>query len=157
MRLSLIVAHDEGLVIGRNGGLPWRLPEDLRHFKAMTLGKPVLMGRGVFEELGEKPLPGRRNVVVSKSRWPQVPSFESIQGALDHLDGESDVFVIGGGQLYRAMIADADRLIVTEVPGRHEGDVTFPDYRPAIGSTWREVDRTIGESCTFVTYERMDR
>jgi dihydrofolate reductase len=157
MRLTLIVAHDEGLVIGRNGGLPWRLPEDLRHFKSTTMGKPVLMGRGVFEELGGKPLPGRRNVVVSRSAWPHVPSFETVQDALDHLDGEPEVFVIGGGQLYRALIADADRLIVTEVPGRHEGDVTFPDYRDAIGSTWREASRTTGETCTFVTYERMDR
>jgi dihydrofolate reductase len=154
MRLSLIVAHDEALVIGRDGGLPWRLPEDLRHFKETTMGKPVLMGRGVFEELGEKPLPGRRNVVVSKKKWPQVPSFESIETALEYLADEPEVFVIGGGQIYRALIGKADRLVVTEVPGRHEGEVTFPEYRDGIGSVWTEVSRRTGESCKFVEYQR---
>lgn len=154
MRLSLIVAHDEGLVIGRDGALPWRLPEDLRHFKETTMGKPVLMGRGVFEELGEKPLPGRLNVVLSKKKWPQVSSFDTIDSALDYLRDEPEVFVIGGGQVYRALIGKADRLVVTEVPGRHAGDVTFPEYRTAVGTDWIEVSRKAGASCTFVEYHR---
>lgn len=154
MRLSLIVAHDEALVIGRDGGLPWRLPEDMRHFRETTLGRPVLMGRGVFEELGEKPLPGRRNVVVSKKKWEVVPSFDTISGALDYLRDEPEVFVIGGGMIYQALIGQADRLIVTEVPGRHDGDVFFPEYRDAVGSVWTEICRRPGESCTFVEYQR---
>lgn len=154
MRLSLIVAHDEALVIGREGRLPWHLPEDLRHFKRTTMGKPVLMGRGVFEELGGKPLAGRRNVVLSKKKWPNVPSFDTIADALEYLREEPEVFVIGGGQVYRALIGRADRLVVTVVDGVYEGDVTFPEYRDRIGTDWVEVSRDRAEGCTFLDYRR---
>lgn len=155
MRLVLIVAHDEALVIGNKGALPWKLPEDLRHFKATTMGHPILMGRGVWEELGEKPLPGRLNVVVSSKTWPNVLSFPSVDLALEHLRDEPVVFVIGGAKLYASMLKRIDEMIITEVDGVHEGDVHFPEYRHDIGTVWAETSRTPGVGLTFARYVRI--
>jgi dihydrofolate reductase len=157
MRLVLIVAHDQALVIGNQGALPWKLPEDMRHFRETTMGHPILMGRGVWEELGEKPLPGRRNVVVSRRTWPNVASFPSVDQALDHLKDEPVVFVIGGAGLYSSMMDRIDEMIITEVDGVHEGDVHFPEYRHGIGSVWREVSRNQGTGLSFVRYQRIPK
>jgi dihydrofolate reductase len=92
MKLALIAAHDPNLVIGMDGGLPWHYSEDLKFFKKTTMGYPVLMGRGVFEEIGEKKLPGRRNIVLTKTkRYPDkdVEVFSSIKSAIDHLKMKS--------------------------------------------------------------------
>lgn len=155
MKLILIVAHDEALVIGNKGALPWKLPEDVRHFREMTMGHPILMGRGVWEEIGEKPLPGRLNVVVSSKTWPDVLSFTTVEQALEHLQGHPMVFVIGGAKLYTSMMPIIDEMIVTLVDGIHEGDVHFPEYRHHIGSVWMEVARRPGNGLTFVTYRRV--
>jgi dihydrofolate reductase len=155
MRLVLIVAHDQALVIGNQGALPWKLPEDMRHFRETTMGHPILMGRGVWEELGEKPLPGRLNVVVSQKTWSNVLSFSSVDHALEHLAAEPVVFVIGGAALYTSMMHRIDEMIITEVDGVHEGDVHFPEYRHDIGTVWREVSRTPGAGLAFVRYERI--
>jgi dihydrofolate reductase len=155
MRLVLIVAHDQALVIGNKGVLPWRLPEDLRHFKTTTMGHPILMGRGVWEELGEKPLPGRLNIVVSSKTWPNVLSFSSVDLALEHLRDEPLVFVIGGAKLYASMLSRIDEMMITEVEGVHEGDVHFPEYRHDIGTVWMETSRTPGVGLSFVSYGRI--
>ena len=98
---TLIAAHDPNLVIGNNGKLPWRYPEDLKHFKKHTLGNVIIMGRGVFEELGEKPLPGRRNIVLSRTRnYENVESYTSLEEALTNIESE-EVFIIGGGYFTR--------------------------------------------------------
>ncbi len=157
MRLVLIVAHDQALVIGNQGALPWKLPEDMRHFRETTMGHPILMGRGVWEELGEKPLPGRRNVVVSRRSWSNVASFPSVDQALYYLKDESVVFVIGGSALYSSMMDRIDEMIITEVDGVHEGDVHFPEYRHGIGSVWREVSRNQGTGLSFVRYQRIPK
>ena len=157
MRLVLIVAHDQALVIGNQGALPWKLPEDMRHFRETTMGHPILMGRGVWEELGEKPLPGRRNVVVSRRSWSNVASFPSVDQALHYLKDESVVFVIGGSALYSSMMDRIDEMIITEVDGVHEGDVHFPEYRHGIGSVWREVSRNQGTGLSFVRYQRIPK
>src|SRR5690625_201209 len=102
MILSLIAAHDKNLVIGHEGDLPWHFSEDLAFFKRTTMGHPILMGRGVFESLNEKPLPGRRNVVLTRSReYPDadVEVYSSIEAALDQLRGEEEVDVNGGGEI----------------------------------------------------------
>jgi dihydrofolate reductase len=97
MKLSIIVAHDPNLVIGKDGELPWHFSEDLKFFKKTTMGAPILMGRGVFEELNEKPLPGRENVVLSRSKsYDHVPTFKSIDEALEYLSDREQVFIIGG-------------------------------------------------------------
>ena len=154
MKLVLIVAHDQALVIGNKGALPWKLPDDMRHFRETTMGFPILMGRGVWEELDCKPLPGRLNMVVSAQTWPNVLSFTSVDHALAHLRDEPVVFVIGGAGLYASMMDRIDEMIVTEVDGVHEGDVHFPEYRHDIGSVWREVSRIAGVGLSFVRYER---
>lgn len=154
MRLVLVVAHDEALVIGNNGGLPWKLPEDLRHFRETTMGHPIVMGRGVWEELGEKPLPGRLNIVISAKIWANVLSFARVDDALAHLSQEPVVFVIGGAKLYSSLMSRIDEMIVTEVDGVHEGDVHFPEYRHEIGTVWHETSRSVGVGLSFVCYER---
>jgi len=158
MRLILIVAHDPDLIIGSDGELPWHYPEDMKHFKQETLGYPVLMGRGVFEEVGEKPLPGRRNVVLTRSRdYPEadVEVFGSVEEALDNLAGEDRVYVIGGGDIYRELINRADEMVITEVKRQYDGDVTFPEYRDRIGVDWKEIDREDRSNLSFVRYERI--
>jgi len=156
MKLSIIVAHDPNLVIGNEGGLPWHYSEDLKFFKKTTMGSPVVMGRGVFEELNEKPLPGRENVVLSRSRsYDHVPTFKSIDEALEYLSGEEQVFIIGGGEIYKQTIDRVDELIVTQIKKEYEGDAYFPEYRDEIGDTWREVWRKDHKEFSFVKYERV--
>lgn len=156
MTLALIVAHDPNLVIGKDGMLPWHYSKDLKYFKRVTMGKPLLMGRGVFEEIGEKPLPGRENVVLSRSRnYDHVSTFSSIEEALDYLKDEETVFVIGGGEVYRQLLSETDRLYVTEIHQEFEGDTFFPEYRDEIGSTWKEIEREDHPEFSFVVYERV--
>lgn len=141
--LSLIVAMDEAQLIGRDGGLPWRLPNDLAHFKRVTLGKTILMGRRTWDSLG-RPLPGRDNWVVSRDasfapRGARV--FTALDDALAaHLSGE--LMVIGGAELYRQTLAQAQTLYLTQVLARLEPrvrDVQFPAFDPrAFRETARE-------------------
>ncbi len=157
MKLALIVAHDPNLVIGKDDTLPWHYKEDLHYFKETTMGKPLLMGRGVFEEIGEKPLPGRRNVVLTTSRdYPDkdVEVCRSIQQAMKLLKDESFVFVIGGGEIYRQTMEMADELYITEIHREYEGDTWFPEYRHEIGTTWKEVWREDHGEFSFIRYQR---
>ncbi|MDX1618925.1 MAG: dihydrofolate reductase [Balneolaceae bacterium] len=157
MKLALIVAHDPNLVIGKDGELPWHYPDDLKHFMNATMGKPVLMGRGVFDELDEKPLPGRVNIVLSRSRtYDHVTTFASIEDALAYLEkeGHNWVYVIGGGEVYRQLLPQADKLIVTLIHKEYEGDTYFPEYRDEIGDSWIETDREEHESFSIIEYER---
>jgi dihydrofolate reductase len=156
MNLALIVAHDPNLVIGKDGTLPWHYPEDLKYFKRVTMGHPILMGRGVFEELDEEPLPGRENIVLSRSKtYDHVPTFSSIEEALDYLRLADLVFVIGGGEVYRQTISKADKLFVTEINETFDGDTYFPEYRNDIGSVWKEIKREDHPELSFVVYERL--
>lgn len=115
MIITLIAAHDPNLVIGSDGELPWYYPEDLKHFKKHTTGQVIIMGRGVFEELGEKPLPNRKNIVLSRSKnYENVETYTSLEAALKNQTSE-EVFIIGGGVLYKETLLNADRLIITEI------------------------------------------
>ena len=128
-RISLIVAMDETGLIGRNGQLPWRLPEDMKHFRRLTLGKTVLMGRKTFESLG-KPLEQRQNWVLSRDRNFLAPGcrvFASLDAALAAHEGD-DLMVIGGAELYRQALPLVQRLHVTRVHAKLEGDTWFPPY-----------------------------
>lgn len=155
MMLTLVAAHDPNLVIGKDGGLPWRYPEDLKHFKKTTLGGTIIMGRGVFEELNEKPLPGRRNIVLSTTQtYDQVDTFSSLKDALQTVK-EEEVFIIGGGVLYRQTLDKADKLIITEIHKEYEGDTFFPEYRDEIGADWKEISRDEQEDLSFITYKRL--
>ena len=140
MRISLVVAVAENGVIGRDGELPWHLPDDLKAFKQITLGKPVLMGRKTWESIG-RPLPGRHNVVITRQ-----PDFvadgatvvDSPESALELLADEAEVMVIGGGAIYRAFLDQADRIFLTRVEAAVDGDATFPALNPG---DWTEVSR----------------
>lgn len=138
--LSLIAAMAKNRVIGRDNALPWRLPEDLRHFKATTLGKPVIMGRKTWESLG-RPLPGRRNLVVSRNadyRAAGGEVFASLAAALAACCDEPECFVIGGAELYRQALPLAQRIHLTEIGEDFAGDASFPEL-PA--DAWEEESR----------------
>lgn len=150
----IVVAHDPNLVIGNNGGLPWRYPEDLKHFKNTTMGGTIIMGRGVFEELNQIPLPGRRNIVLSRTKqYDNVDHYTSLDEALDSVS-EDVAYIIGGGVLYRKALPLADKMIVTMVKKQYEGDTYFPEYRNEIGKTWIETSKRETEDLVFLEYER---
>lgn len=157
MTLAAIVAHDSSLVIGKDGDLPWHYSEDLKYFKRTTMGHPLIMGRVVFEGLGEKPLPGRENIVLSRSReYDHVPTFSSFDDAIEHVKDEEIVFLIGGGEIYRQFLDQVDKLFVTEIHESYEGDTYFPEYRDEIGTTWKEIKREDRNELSFVIYNRME-
>lgn len=156
MTLAAIVAHDPDLVIGKDGDLPWHYSEDLKYFKRTTMGRPLIMGRVVFEELGEKPLPGRENIVLSRTRtYDHVPTFSSFEDAMNYVKGEELVFLIGGGEVYSQFMNRVDKLFVTEIHQSFEGDTYFPEYRDEIGNTWKEIKREDHSDLSFVVYQRM--
>jgi dihydrofolate reductase len=128
--LKAVVAMASNRVIGRDGHLPWHLPEDLKLFKMLTLGHPILMGRKTFESIG-KPLPKRRNIVASRTWKPAEDiDVELIQSfdALDSLGLEGDVFVIGGAQIYAALMPRCEEILLSYVYEAHEGDTYFPAF-----------------------------
>jgi dihydrofolate reductase len=130
MRVALVVAMAENRVIGRNGGLPWRMSSDLRWFKEVTLGKPVIMGRTTFESIGH-PLPGRTNIILSRGGWeaPEgVISARTLSGALEEAEATraEEACVIGGGQVYAQALSSADRIYLTRIEAEVEGDAYFP-------------------------------
>ena len=130
MQIALIAAMANNRVIGKGNQMPWHLPEDLRHFKAMTLGKPIVMGRKTFDSIG-RPLPGRHNIVISRQEGlviegaTCVTSFEAAKKAAGDVD---ELVVIGGGQLYAMTIGIADKLYLTEIDLEVEGDTFFPEW-----------------------------
>lgn len=155
MKIVLIAAHDPNLVIGLNGELPWHYSEDLKFFKKNTLGHPIVMGRVVFEELNEKPLPGRENIVLSRSNtYDHVKTFDEIGKALNYLKDNEKVFIIGGGNIYEQTLPLADELIITEIKKSYKGDTYFPDYKNSVGTTWREVWREDHPDFSFIKYQK---
>lgn len=162
--VALVWAMARNRVIGRDNALPWRLPADLQHFKALTTGHPVLMGRKTFESLG-RPLPNRTNIVVTREHG-YAPAGVRVAHSLDEalaiagadLPDDRLVFVIGGENLYSQMLARADRLYVTLVDAEVEGDARFPELD---WSQWRELERRDqpadernAYACRFLTLER---
>jgi dihydrofolate reductase len=163
--VALIWAMARNRVIGRGNALPWRLPADMAHFKALTTGHPVLMGRKTFESL-RRPLPNRTNVVITRDpRFEAAGCLvarstdEALELAARHLDrNDAQVFVIGGADLYRQMLPHADRLYPTLVGADVAGDAWFPEFN---WQEWRELERRVHPAdlqnpypCTFLTLER---
>lgn len=152
-RVTLLAAIGRNLVIGRDGDMPWHLPEDLRHFKATTMGHPMVMGRKTFDSIG-RALPGRRTIVVTRQRdWrhADVETAHSLADALALAGPTDEVFVVGGGQLYAEAMPFAQRMILSEVPDSPEGDTYFPEW---VAQDWREVGRAHHEGFDIATYER---
>lgn len=153
MPVTIVAAVARNRVIGRDNDLPWRIPEDLRRFKELTMGGVLVMGRKTYESIG-RPLPGRRTVVVSRNPDLEIEGVEmapSLEMALE-IAGGDDVFVVGGGEIYRQAMGVADVLEITEVDAEPEGDTFFPEIDPNV---WREVARTPGDGFAFVRYERL--
>lgn len=154
--LSLIFAASKNNCIGNNGKLPWHLPEDMKRFRQLTMGKTVLMGRKTWESLPIKfrPLPGRNNVVVTRQANYTVPAgvhlHSSIESALAHHTDE-DIVVIGGAEIYNQTINRADTLYVTHVDQIVEGDAFCPSIDP---KQWKETERENHDGFSFVTYKR---
>jgi len=159
--LTLVVAYARNRVIGRDNALPWKLPGDLAHFKRTTLGHPIVMGRKTWESLG-RPLPGRRNIVISRDAAYAATGAEvvsSLPAALAACADVAQVCVIGGAQIYAAALPLADRIVATEVQADVQGDAWFPEL-PA--DEWREVARQgqpgeNGYEYDFVEYARQAR
>jgi dihydrofolate reductase len=138
MTVSLVVAASTNNVIGRDGELPWHLPDDLRHFKRITTGKPVIMGRKTFESIG-RPLPDRQNIVMTRDPDYAAEGCDVVASVAEAMDvaGDADeVMVIGGGQVYRDFLPRADRIYMTRVQAEVQGETRFPKIE---GNTWRLV------------------
>ncbi|MES9861570.1 MAG: type 3 dihydrofolate reductase [Candidatus Thiodiazotropha sp. LLP2] len=138
--ISLIAAMARNGVIGHENRLPWHLPADLQHFKSLTLGKPILMGRNTWESLPGV-LPGRRHIVVTRNPDYQAPGGEvvhSVDEALAAVSGEPEIMIVGGSHFYSEMMPRADRIYLTKVDADVEGDVYFPEID---WSEWREETR----------------
>lgn len=158
--LSLVVAMAQNGVIGRDNGLPWRLPEDLRRFKAVTMGKPILMGRRSYESIG-RALPGRLNLVLTRSKGFHAEGatvVHSVEAALKAAGDVAEVMVIGGAELYRQVLPFAHRIYLTHVHADLPGDTYFPAFDP---TQWVDVacdsypaDERHPWAMTFVTMER---
>jgi dihydrofolate reductase len=165
--LSLIVAMSENQVIGINNSLPWHLPNDLQYFKRVTMGKPIIMGRKTFESIG-RPLPGRRNIVVSRQddwQFTGVDCVKTLEEAISlgnniaFVEGHDEVMVIGGAQIYQSILPMVDRLYITHVHDVVEGDAYFPDV------TWSSFNEVTREDVkaqepnpydySFVVYDKL--
>lgn len=160
MKISLIVAVAENGIIGTGGTMPWHITEDFAHFKAVTLGHSVVMGRKTYESIG-RPLPRRRNIVITRNADLRIEGCEmatSLESAVAMCEGEEEIFVIGGGEIYRQAMPLAHKLYITHVGMRAEGDTRFPEIDSAV---WQEVGREEFERgrdfehpFSFVDYER---
>lgn len=165
MITALVVAMAENRVIGRDGGLPWHIPGDLKLFKQTTMGKPIVMGRKTWESLG-RPLPGRPNIVITRDAGYKAEGADVANGLDQALDlaaslaadlGTDEVMVIGGAEIYRLALPKADRLYLTEVALAPDGDAHFPEFDQ---NEWVELARTAfpaeGDSpaYTLVVYDR---
>jgi dihydrofolate reductase len=140
MKVSIIVAMTHQRVIGRGGGMPWHLPADLKRFKELTMGKPIIMGRKTFESLG-RILPGRRHIVISRNQGYEAPGAEIVQSLNAGFEAAADAnetFVIGGAEVFRQGITRADRIYITLIDAGIEGDVYFPGFDE---NEWQEVER----------------
>lgn len=163
MIISMVAAMANNRVIGKNNKMPWHLPADLKHFKRVTLGKPVVMGRKTFDSIGQL-LPGRRNIVISRTVPTDTKGAEwvtSLKQAFELLQQQEEVMVIGGAEIYRQCLPLAQRLYLTEIDLSIDGDAYFPDYQSERAYEWR----LIGEShhpadtnnpyhCRFITLQR---
>lgn len=162
-RVTLIVARARNGVIGRDNAMPWRIVGEQAFFKRVTMGHPIIMGRKTWESIG-RPLPGRRSIVVSRNPAYSATGAEVVAGidqALARCDGAAEAFVIGGAELYRAALARADRLLITEIDADFDGDAFMDAPDPVL---WRESAREPlpeadpaaprGFAVDFVTYTR---
>ena len=160
MIISLIAAMDRNRLIGNNNQLPWHLPVDFAHFKSVTMGKPIMMGRKTFESIG-KPLPGRQNIVLSRdSGWRAegVDVASDLEHGLVLAASAEEIMVIGGSTVYQLALPKVQRMYLTHVEAEFEGDAWFPllalDEWRVSAESFSEIDERNRYRCRFVTYEK---
>jgi dihydrofolate reductase len=160
-RVTLVVARAANGVIGDRGNIPWRIAEDMRRFRHLTMGKPCIMGRRTWQSLPKRPLPGRSNIVVTRDpdfAAPGATVMNSLASAISHArrEGADEIAIIGGSEIYRAALPFADAIELTEVHADFDGDAYFPEFENA---EWREVSReehvtADGLAYAFIALER---
>jgi dihydrofolate reductase len=161
-RISIIVAMAQNRTIGVNNTLPWRCPEDLKHFKSLTMGHHMIMGRKTFDSIG-KPLPGRTTVVVTRNRELKIEGCivtHTLDEAIAACAGDGEIFIVGGAELYTLALPLADTIYLTEIQQDVIGDAHFPAFNP---QKWREIERIARTQDTpqlltyhFVTLQRCE-
>ena len=154
MRIAIIAAVAQNRVIGREGVLPWHISEDLRRFKRLTTGRAVVMGRKTYESIG-KPLPQRRNIVLSSTTIPRVECYHSVQQILSALRVEETIFIIGGAALYTLFLELADDLYLTFIHRNVDGDALFPPYKHLLETLFLETAREDHGDHSFVDYRKI--
>lgn len=161
MQIAMIACMAKNRVIGKDNQMPWHLPADLAHFKKVTMGKPIVMGRKTYDSIG-RPLPGRRNIVISRQQGLKIEGVDvvtSIDEALALAKNEADeLMIIGGGQLYQALLPRAEQLYLTIVDAELEGDTYFPEWQSQswqqVSSELRPADERNAHALNFVHYQR---
>ncbi len=158
--LSIITAMDENRLVGDNNTLPWHLPADFAYFKRVTMNKPIIMGRKTFESIG-RPLPGRRNIIISRDPDYHVDGCDtasSLESALEMVADQTEAMLIGGANLYAQTIRLADTLYITEIHAKFKGDAWFPAIDQELWIETQREDHAADESnayaYSFVTYTR---
>jgi len=160
IKIVIIVAVSENGIIGRDGDMPWKLSTDLKRFKALSMGKPLVMGRKTFESVGSKALPGRPHIIVSRSAGFDMPGVETVPSLDEALErakvvareiGVDEVCVVGGGEIYRQALQLADILHVTHVETVLDGDTSFPAIDPADFELIEEMQVPAGEKDNYPT------
>lgn len=153
MTIAIIAALARNRGIGLNGALPWHIPEDLRRFKRLTTGHALLMGRKTYESLG-RPLPNRRNVVITSHPVSGLECYPDPDSALRSLAGQERVFVIGGGQIFRHLLDRADEFYLTLVDREVDADTFFPPYEDLLQKSFRLILREDHDGFSFQDYVR---
>lgn len=159
MMISLIAAMDNNRLIGKDNDLPWHLPADLQHFKAITMSKPILMGRKTYDSIG-RPLPGRQNIVLTRgdAEIEGVTVVNSIDEAIAAAADAEEVMVIGGSSIYELVLPKVQRMYLSFVDGEFDGDAWFPEFDESEWEIIEEItqapDEKNAHACQFVTYQR---
>jgi dihydrofolate reductase len=153
--IIIIAAMAENRVIGKGNALPWSLKADMAHFKELTMGWPCVMGRKTWESLPKRPLPGRLNVVISRSLAagdaPDAVVLPSLQDAIQHCAGHEKIFICGGASIYREALALADAIELTVIRQQYEGDAFFPEINTAL---WIKTGAIDFDDYSFISYSR---
>lgn len=154
--IVIIAAMAENRVIGKDGVMPWSIKEDMKHFTELTKGWPCIMGRKTWDSLFKKPLPGRLNVVISKTaaNLPGAEIFSSLEEAIDHCKNYEKIFIIGGESIYKQAMDKANKIELTLIHKTYEGDTFFPEITP---NCWKIINNIDFDNFSFVSYTRIDK
>ena len=154
MSISIIAAMTKARVIGKDNKLPWHIPEDLQHFKKITMGKTIVIGRKTFDSMNRKLLPGRKTVVLTRDKDLIADGFSichSVQDVLQLVDGNEEIMIVGGAYVYEQFLPLAKKMYLSIVPGNYEGDVFFPEYDEG---GWVLVDEQVKKRFVVRVLER---